>query len=365
MFNPYDIAAAAGNLAINLADYLRRQLLPSAPNTEPVGVPFTPPFTGGQCEGNLYTVVAQASFGTQVRYFNRGNSTGFPDLQTIVNQADGQQGFLGAISGFTVTENASTWFVNVQPNRGVIAITKNIFPQPASTRESVKITLVKNRTNPADTCGNIPNPNSTPPVSSDGLASSTPPNIANDDDIVLGAPLVTIPPVGGALAAVVAALAAVANALDAARLLGDALKTIGDTLDKIKDWLDDKDKNDDTKKDLFRHDYGSIRKDGFLRLYPSGEVEGFKPVYIDLQLLSIPIGYGKYFGSLSPNFYRFKSLGHISFVSPSFGILETHEIEFSRTSLNVPENAYGFFYHLGLEDVIRANVSLFYLKSVT
>jgi hypothetical protein len=143
----------------------------------------------------------------------------------------------------------------------------------------------------------------------------------------------------------------------------DAIKLIGDTVDAIKDWLDDKDRDDDSKKELYLHDYGSIRKDGFLRLYPDGGIEGFKPIYIDLQLLSIPIGYGKYFGNLSPNFYRFKSLGHISFVSSSFGVLENHELAFSRVSLAVPELAYGFFYHLGLDDSIRANVSLFYLRS--
>lgn len=340
VISPFMIPLAAAALSL---DYLRRQLLPQAPSTSPVSEPYTPPFEGGQCP-TFYTV--------RVSFVEISTGNRIPPYDAFTVQAP--------VLGIEP-------FNNVNGSSGVRVITANgtnTEQANASFYRDYEATL-RRSDGLEDDCGNLPNPNPPPSVAADGLANSSPPDIASDDDLVLGAPLVTIPPLGAALAAIAAAVAAAATALDALKKIMDAIQAIGDVLDKIKDWLDDSDKDKRKKKTLAFHNYGSIRKDGFLRLYPSAEPEGFEPAYIDLQLLSIPIGYGKYFGNLSPNFYRFKSLGHISFVSSSFGILSTHEIEFTRTSINVPDNAFGFYYHIGLEDIIRANVSLFYLKSQT
>lgn len=342
MFNPYDIAAAAGELVLNLADYLRRNLLPEVSETEPVGNPYTPPFEGGQCEVP-YTLT-----------FKSTNAAG----GNLTTWTTGVNGKINAITPF-VDEPLTGCGVRIETTSGTSILNGNCAFYRNFVLESI------DRTDGLDdTCGNLPNPESPPPVSSDGLAQSPPPDIDDDENLVMGAPLVALPSIPALIALIGAAVRAATDALNAIKDIMDAIDVISDILDKIKKWMEDKDKNDDTKKSLFIHNYGSIRKDGFLRLYPSGEYSGFSPQYIDLQLLSIPIGYGKYFGNRSPNFYRFKSLGHISFVSASFGVLETHEIEFTRTSITVPKNAYGFYYHIGLEDVIRANVSMFYLKNV-
>jgi len=326
-------------LALGL-DYLRRQLLPSVPTTSPVSEPYTPPFTGGQC-AIPYTVKIMVT-----------------DKQTNVESVFDTRGVNGAITGAEV-------FDDVPNNVLRLTITSSSAPLVKFANKNFYKNLRLGEIIPQggalDNCGNLPNPNGAPIISQDGLADS--PAIETDDDspVVQGAPIVPYNPITAALAALLAALKLASDVKDAIDFLGDMLKKIGESIDGIKDWLDDKEKNPDSGKDVKRHDYGSIRKDGFLRLYPDGSVSGFKPDYLDLQLLSIPIGYGKYFGNLSPNFYRFRSLGYISFVSPTFGNLETVEIEFSRKSINVPPNAYGFFYHLGLEDIIRANVSIFYL----
>lgn len=313
-------------------DYLRRQLLPQAPATTPQGEPYTPPFSGGQCI---------ADYRVFFKVVNQDNG----------NETLGNDIYRGAIGGVFGNGTASTGLIT---GNGNISLYEN---QPRNFLEIVSVERVGGL---PDDCGDLPNPNPTPPIPSDGVADSPPLEVEDDDLVVEGAPIVPYNPLSAALAALLAALKAASDLKDAIDFIGDMLDKIGKGIDEVKDWLDDKNKNPDSGKDVKRHDYGSIRKDGFLRLFPSGELNGFTPEYLDLQLLSIPVGYGKYFGDLSPNFYRFKSLGYISFVSPSFGNLQTVEIEFSRCSINIPDNAYGFFYHLGLEDVIRANVSLFY-----
>lgn len=328
------LAAAALTL-----EYLRRQVLPSAPSTEPIGEPYTPPFEGGQCPVNYAVDI----IGTR-------RDTGLSEkLDT--------RGIMGAISSVEQTVASGVRTLTVTGSQGILSTQRQ-----DSIYSNLGIANIRRTDGQPDNCGNLANPNPPPPIASDGLANSPAIETDDDDPLVQGAPIVVIPPLGSVLANIIAAVKAATDALAAVKGIADAINAIADTIRGIKDWLDDKNKDDRTKKTLFVHNYGSVRKDGFLRLYPSGEANGFEPVYIDLQLLSIPIGYGKYFGDLSPNFYKFKPLGYISFVSPSFGTLETVEIEFTRTSINVPENAFGFFYHLGLENVIRANVSLFYLR---
>jgi len=337
--SPFMLPLAAAALGL---DFLRRLLQPQAPNTTPVAAAYIPTFTGGQCEGG-YTVFIRFTTlpsGTSSAPFQLGAVTGKITGVEAYNDREGR-------SGIEVKAGSQTLQFDVIATQG---------------RDFVIDRFQRTNGQP-DNCGDLPNPNPPPLVSSDGLADSAPLAVIEDEELVIGAPLVTIPSIGAIVAAIAAAVRVASDALAAIKELVNAIETIGEILDKIRDWIEDRDKDNDKKKSLYRHDYGSIRKDGFLRLYPSGEQNGFSPQYVDLQLLSIPISYGKYFGNLSPNFYRFKSLGHISFVSPSFGVLSTHELEFSRISLTVPDNAFGFFYHLGLDDTIRANVSLFYLRS--
>ena len=340
-------------------DFLRRLLLPSAPPTSPVSPPYTPPFSGGQCVGRPYQLEVgwTDSRGAVYAVFGNDNSSGIttPYPESLIrSQGMGVSGKIDSITSFVRLGTSTAWRMTIN---GVFV---NFIPSGSPSSPVIRRVFSVGFT---DNCGDIPNPNPAPPVASDGLADSAPLAVVDDEELVIGAPLVTIPSIGAIVAAIAAAVRVASDALAAIKELVNAIETIGEILDKIRDWIEDRDKDNDKKKSLYRHDYGSVRKDGFLRLYPNGEHNGFSPQYIDLQLLSIPISYGKYFGELSPNFYRFKSLGHISFVSPSFGVLSTHELEFSRISLNVPDNAFGFFYHLGLDDTIRANVSLFYLKN--
>ena len=364
--NPFMLHLLAAALSL---EYLRRLLQPPAPPTSPVSLPYTPPFSGGQCAGNSYSIIIGATFKSgatsRTYYFTRGFSSGTTNLEGLKPFANAQPAFIGAIPSPTFSVSGITGTARFG-SVGSINYAISVFEPPfgfSLVTGSEFVAWIRNRTNPSDSCGDIPNPIPAPPVASDGLADSAPLEVVDDDELVIGAPLVTIPSIGAIVAAIAAAVRAASDALAAIKELVNAIETIGEILDKIREWIEDRDKENDNKKSLYRHDYGSVRKDGFLRLYPNGEQNGFSPQYLDLQLLSIPISYGKYFGNLSPNFYRFKSLGHISFVSPSFGVLSTHELEFSRISLTVPDNAFGFFYHLGLDDTIRANVSLFYLKN--
>ena len=343
MFNPYDIAAAAGELAGNLADYLRQGLQPPAPSTEGVGEPYTPPFEGGQCPVVYAFDITFLVVATGERSAPVGGSVQAP---------------IGNIETFEDRNGAAGIEVTGASGTAVYSFGSKDFYR------DYQLSNLRRADGLPDNCGDLPNPNLPPSPAEDGLAQSPPPDLEDDRNLATGAPLVLLPSIAPLIAAAAAALGAAADLAGKAAALMDALAAIADALDRLAGKENDKEPEEDEKKSLFKHNYGSVRKDGFLRLYPNGEVEGFEPMYIDLQLLSIPIGYGKYFGKLSPNFYRFKSLGHISFVSASFGILETHEIEFTRTSLNVPRGAYGFYYHLGLEDVIRANVAMFYLKIV-
>jgi hypothetical protein len=133
-------------------------------------------------------------------------------------------------------------------------------------------------------------------------------------------------------------------------------------LDRLKDYLDKEDGKEEGKRQVLSYNFGDIEKDGFLRLYPSNSFQGSICEQLDILVLSIPLGYGKYFGRYSPNWYQYKRLGHISFVSASFGVIETHPIEFGRVSLQVPSNAIGFFYNFGLDGIIRANASAVYTQ---
>lgn len=334
-----------------LSDYLRRSLLPPAPSTTATSVPYTPPFIGGQTSGVSYEVR-----GNHIKTLSDGTRTDFGNVATTpIN------GAITAIIGIN-RNGSSVWLVRNAAGQEVISRSIGNAGDSVATWENITI---KRLDGVSETALPPPNPNPTPPLSSDGIPTSPPPNIIGGGlTVIQGTAIVPVPSFAAALAAALAAARTAVDALTAIRAIADAIDTLTDLLKKLKDNLDnpDEDRAPDGTKTVIRYNFGSISKDGFLRLYPDQNTQKLKCSYIDIQVLSIPVGYGRYFGSLSPNFYRFRSLGHISFVSPTFGIIETRQVDFSRISLECPETAYGFFYHLGLEGAILANASGFYVK---
>lgn len=346
--------AALAAYALGGLDYLRRQLLPPAPVSDGVVAAYTPPFTGGQCSGIRYYINVSV---TQPRV-NRTGET--------LNQIEFSA--FGAITDVRVAFNSGgspSVFFTGKDSVGSVFNGSNAIPNLLSNEAFVvnSISLVRADGQTTE-CGNIPNPNQPIPTPIDGLAESGEPNLDNDDVVKEGIAVIAIPSFLSALLAALQAAKSAADALSAIKSIANAIETLVDLLNGLKDNADkDKKEKDKDNKEISRHDFGSIRYDGYLRLYPSSATNKKESVYIDLQLLSIPINYGKYFGKKSPNFYRFRSLGYISFTSPTFGVIETIEIKFSRMSLNVPPNASGFFYHLGLDGSVIGNISAFYKEA--
>lgn len=340
--------------ALGAATYLFRLLLPEAPPSQPVAAPYTPPFTGGQCAGIRYYINVSV---TQPRVGRTGET---------LNQVEFSA--FGAITNVSVAFNGSgsvTLYYSGKDSTGAVVNQSPAIPNLFSNEAFVvnSITLVRADGSSTE-CGNVGNPAPAKPISETGIADSGSPNLDNDDVVQEGIAVTAIPSFLSALLAALQAAKSAADALAGVKAIADAIAALADLLNGLKDNADkDKKDKDKNNKEISRHDFGSIRYDGYLRLYPSTGNNEKEALYIDLQLLSIPIYYGKYFGRKSPNFYRFKSLGYISFTSPTFGIIETKEIEFSRLSLNVPANASGFFYHLGLEGDIIGNISAFYIKA--
>lgn len=319
-------------------DYLNRALLPPAPTASPLAPPYTPPFTGGQC----YTT------------YNMVYSV--PRTDGSVNPEGATTTISGRIIGGYKDVNGVG--VEIQPTPG-----GQIFKVPflgAATAITVRIDSLTRADSAPDNCGDLPNPESGEPIAGSGLAEAgQPPDLEEDAEPVYeGSPIVAVPSFAAILAAAIAAAKAAGTALEAIVEIAKAIEAIGDLLNRLKDFLDGEEKPEN--RSIFKYDFGSIEFDGFLRLYPFVNLAEFKAEMLDLQFLSIPTYYGKYFGTKSPNFYRFKELGYIAFVSPTFGILSQVPLEFGRVSIPIPDNSIGFFFHLGLEGGIVANVSAFY-----
>ena len=291
-------------------------LFPSAPESGGEQSPYTPPYTGGQCN-KMYTVYISIKQGGEFQ----------PEFPVNLMGAIGEYSNTGGNS-WCLPYNGGEFCSTSQGKPNI-----RVVPQSGS-----------------DDCGNLPNPNPSVP----DIVPSTP--------LVQGAPLVVFNPFLAALAAALAAAKAAASALDAIKAVADAVKAIGDALKDLLDWLKDKDKKDKEKKDLHIHKYGSISEDGYLRLFPDAVPDGFEPLYIHLEIKYIPRGKGKYFGKKSPHYYRYMDLGYIAFVSPSLGVLSVCPIEFAITSVPIPDNSIGFYYHFGFGNSVKANAGLFYLK---
>jgi len=338
--------------------FLRRALLPESPPTSGVRNVYVPPFTGGQEAGVQYF------FGFSI-YFLDGNGNILRE-EVRANWNNGSDNFEQTTSGlFNAPILSGPIGSPVRVVNGFklfnTAGQEVFFTQLGQDWRFARIKIGRTDGQP-DNSGAPPDNSIPPAVGGDGIADSPNPNIERDGlKIVQGSPIVAIPSFAAALAAALAAAKSAADALTAIKSIADAISSILDLLKKLKDFLDGKD-DPNSRKSIIRYDFGSISKDGFLRLYPNLNSNGIQASYLDIQILSIPIGFGKYFGNKSPNRYRYQSLGYISFVSPSFGIMEVREIEFNRVSFIVPNDAIAFFYHLGLDGEIKANVTGFYIK---
>ena len=385
------IALAANNL-IGGIDYLFKLLFPSVPPTAPLSKSYTPPFTGGQCEVPYILTYS----------ISKGNNT-FENGSVIVQGK--------SLLGYTLDTQQSpnplygNWQFYLNFTNGTFGERTGAFIW--SEGASVVQFSVVRQDGLSDNCGNLPNPNPTLPIGGNGLPSSpppvlyTPPNTTNNNFFPLIAGLAAVAAtaltaataaaaataataVTAATAASTAATAAIASAPSGStiqqqsqsqKFSADALVGIAQVLAEVARQIAELEKEvrklktgeakkekDDAKK-VIRYDFGSANRDGFIKLYPESNPDGFEATFVDVQIFNIPSGSGKYFGEKSPHYYKYKSLGQVHFVSPTFGILESREIDFARLSLNVPDNCFGFFYHFGLDGIVSANLSGFYAKT--
>ena len=337
-------------------DFLRS--IPSllAPKPVPLGAPYTPPYTGGQCptsyhirvQGRVYfpngglrgtiaeilsvptnwNLVTKQGAITDVSPFNspstNGGQTGFKYT------ANGVQGFFG-VGGYG---DGTTIIID-----GVQVVRTDGLP---------------------DNCGDLNNPVPPPPIADDGLFNPQNPAIGdnngnvNQSAIVLAPalPLVLVSAILAGYSAAMAAAAAASDALAAIKKIAEGLDALKTLWEKLKEFLDEWEKNRPKKRDVVRQTYGRILGDGALDFFPNNNTK-FKAIQLDVVITNIPVGFGRYFGSLSPSRYRYKELGYIAFYSANQGILEVHSIQFKRTSYQIPELAVGFIYHLGLDEQVK------------
>ena len=330
-------------------DYLRRLLQPpSAPTTSQMSLP-PPPVYGGQCP-TLYTV--------RLEFFN-GTA-----LQEAVILGDIKGAITGLRFGIFPSNARERWTLISNNGTTFRSITD-------SPHQSGIIVYANRQDGSSVTCPPPADPNAPPPpsISDDGIPSSNPPNLDSAPIVIEAIPPIALPSFAAALAAALAAARNALDALDAIKAIARAIEALSDLLNKKNEEENKKEKEKKENQDTIRYEFGSIQRDGFLRLYPDSNLVKYVAQQLDISFVTIPPYLGKYFGKFSPNYYRYKptsnlisSLGYISFVSPTFGILSTHHLEFRRTSIKVPENSIGFYYHLGLDGALTANAFAFYTK---
>ena len=340
------------------ADFLRS--IPSllAPKPAPLSSPYTPPYLGGQCPV-IYIVSLECfasvdgieqNFTGVKTYSNLGLIGAFGTIGFELNNvsANGQKNY----NWFIYTNNATEKFQVHSAGRASW--------QSDLTNGRVSIVSMTRRDGQPDNCGNLGNPTPPPSISDDGLFNPTNPHIGdnngnvNESAIVLAPalPLVLVSAILAGYSAAMAAAAAASDALAAVKKIAEGLDALKTLWEKLKEFLDEWEKNRPKKRDIVRQTYGRILGDGALDFFPNNNTK-FKAIQLDVVITNIPIGFGRYFGSLSPSRYRYKELGYIAFYSVNQGILETHSIQFKRTSYQIPELAVGFIYHLGLDEQVR------------
>lgn len=334
-------------------EYLRRAISGDAPVTTGVAESYTPPFTGGQC-CTSYNVVYNVKKAPSEGGFWVSGATQFVPGKILGAYRDGGA---GSSTGIRFGYGAGCATIDVIP----------LFA--GGSNAGLEIVSVTRADGLPDTCGNLPNPNPTPPIASDGVATSEPPDFAGAavTGIVTGTALAADGTAAageggqddfaeaGALALTDIAGAIVKIAAGLSKLL-TIIQAINELIDLLKKLF-----NKDNKSSFY-YDFGNLRYDGFIRLQSEPPTDSITPLYLDLQVTSVKVGASRLFGEKSPNYYNREPIGYIHFVSPTFGVLSTHEIRFTRTSIPIPALAYGFFYNMGLDGVNRANATGFYLK---
>ena len=337
----------AADIATGVGDFVRS--IPSffAPKPSGLSGSYTPPFTGGQCVGVQYYVgIALAYNGNPVDY----------------TFADWNRDAQGNISGNAplVTGKILEVFAT---NTGWAIRTDTSFRNNIANGFFVPITGIKivRADGQPDTCGDVGNPNPPPSISDDGLFKPNNTYITDSNDVVNPAaivlapalPLVLVPLISSAISAALAAARAATDALEAVKKIAEALEGLAELWKKLKEFLDEWEKNRPKKRDITRQTYGQIEGDGALDFFApnSKKVEA---IQLDIIVTNIPIGFGRYFGSMSPSRYRYRELGYIAFYSVNQGILETHSLQFKRSTLQIPKLAVGFIYHFGLDNQIKA-----------
>ena len=340
MFSFFD-AVDWGNARLQDATNFLRSI-PSlfAPKPSPQATPYTPPFTGGQCL-TQYTITYNIDFPDGSR-FQTGN-------QIILN---------GAFSGVRFIPSSAT-----NPNSGWFFISQSGAARNFITNNPdfrIPITSVVRVDGSTVECGNLPNPNPAPNINDDGLFSPNNPVIGDENGTLNPAAIVLSPAaplilIGGGLAAAAAAAAAAqaaSDALAAIKKVAESLDALKKLWEKLKEYLEEWEKDRPKNRDIVRQTYGSIEGDGAIDFYPLSN-KNFTAIQVDIVVTEVPSGFGKYFGSMSPSRYRYKELGYISFYSINKGIIETHSIQFKRSSLAIPKTAVGFIYHFGLDNKIK------------
>ena len=336
-------------------DFLRSVPSLLAPKPTTLGLPYSPPFNGGQLIGVEYIVTVKATFSGGEVQFSRGrnpaNSIG--ELQASYNSVTGK------INGATIDPPDGFGTVAYRINGAV----QNYF-QALNFRNSrvdaIQIISITRVDGQADSNENLPNPNPNPSINDDGLFTPNNPVIGDENGTVNPAAIILSPAaplilIGGGLAAAAAAAAAAqaaSDALAAIKKVAEALDALKELWKKLQEFLEEWEKDRPKNRDIVRQTYGSIEGDGAIDFYPLRN-KNFAAIQVDIVVTEIPLGFGKYFGSMSPSRYRYKELGYISFYSINKGIIETHSIQFKRSSLAIPKTAIGFIYHFGLDNKIK------------
>jgi len=359
-----------GNLGINLLNYLNDTSQPIAPVSNGIQSPYTPLFTGGQMTGVAYQVIFKITkTNGVVGYAVMGAWTGnnlfnTPESIPIMGQSNSSNRIYGKIPSLSqpvkTSDNGSSQRWSIAGYNASIGLANDTY------NAIVTIYNIRREDGLADTGGNLPNPN---PVISDpdtGYQDSpyvTAPETTLVDNstveaIVPAAPLALVP---ATLSGLLALLRAAASIAELAQRIADLIEGLYSLLKTILDFLRELEKLFPRKKSVTMRELGSISKDGFLRLYPIGR-SSLQAISLDLRLTSIPLWKKDMtFGSKSPN--RYVGLGRILFVSETMGIISGVDLEYSINSIPIPENAIGFYYHLGLDGSVQGVTNCFYLKS--
>lgn len=314
--------SSLGWLNAALQQYLSKIQSSAPPTIAPIG-DYVPPFAGGQCSTNYMVVISYIDSASVVR----------EQTYTSLSGAIIAPNIIGNNWGFTHMSGA---------NR----IRKGVFDTDYYSLYSFVVSRVDGL---PDNCGNLPNPNPIAINPDGGMVDGAYAPIASNQIVPAALPVLA----PSAITAILAALRNAANLAILAAQLADALKAILDFLKEIED-------KDPSKKAIKSRDLGAIEKDGFLRLYPSVRGDSIA-INLDLRFYSIPSWKrDTILGNKSPN--RYHNLGRILFVSETLGIINEIELVYTINSIPIPENAIGFYYHLGLDGIAKAYSTAFYLE---